>query len=157
MTGLMLQNALNSMASLPITNVIASVDSSNSQGRYIHLESIWKPDLKQTQEAQEHWVQRRLGFLFAKETSETGCTRWTCMVLFDAQDDGTLEDGMYLPWNPDIEYKNLPQWILGSYTRTGDSLGNFLKAIILGWESYTSDIEEDVVKVFESSVFYVLS
>jgi len=79
------------------------------------------------------------------------------MVLFDAQDDGTLEDGMYLPWNPDIEYKNLPQWILGSYTRTGDSLGNFLKAIILGWESYTSDIEEDVVKVFESSVFYVLS
>jgi hypothetical protein len=70
------------------------------------------------------------------------------MVLFDAEGDGTLDGGMYLPWNPNIGYKNLPRWIFGSYQRN-EPLGTLLKAIILGWDSYTSDVEEDVRKVSE--------
>jgi hypothetical protein len=68
------------------------------------------------------------------------------MVLFE--DDG-LDDGMYLPWTPKIEYQDLPMWMLGLYQHKEDSLGTFLKGIILGWESYISDIEEEVQRVFE--------
>jgi hypothetical protein len=104
---------------------------SNVQGRYFRLDSTWQQDPKQAKEALVPWIQASLGSLGSKEASKIGCARWTCVVLFDAEDDG-LDYGIYLLWNPNIEYQDLPTWMLGLYQRKDDSLGSFLKAIILG-------------------------